>query len=108
MSLRDRVRAAGAWIVGPRGVMALGVSLLFFLMAVSFLNIPWNLPSQECRDATGSLCEIPVTHGSAESPSIADALFGPYVLLVILSGLVLAACMIGGVYLAKVEGGRLP
>jgi len=108
MSLSDRVRGFAAWLTGPQGLMALAVSLLFVLMSVSFVNIPWNLPSQECRDATGSLCEIPVTHGSAESPSIADALFGPYVLLVILSGLVLAACMIGGVYLAKVEGGRLP
>jgi len=105
MSLRDRVRAAGAWIVGPRGVMALGVSLLFFLMAVSFLNIPWNLPAAECG---GEPCEIPVypDPGTPPEGTIGGSLFGPYATLVFLSALVLAACMIGGVYLAKTEEGE--
>lgn len=101
MTADDRLRAAWAWLVGPRGVMAFAVALLFALMVASFVNIPWDLPAQKCGD---SLCEIPVTPGSAE-PSIGETLFGPYAILVLLSALVLAACMIGGVYLAKSEGG---
>ena len=102
MKLSDRIRVAGAWLVGPRGVMALAVSLLFVLMTVSFVNIPWNLPAAKCGD---TLCTIPVTPTST-GPSIGETLFGPYAVLVLLSALVLAACMIGGVYLAKTEERR--
>ena len=100
MSPSERVRALAAWIVGPRGVMAFAVSLLFVLMVVSFADIPWDSPPDRCG---GTLCEIPVTPPPS-GESIAEALFGDYPVLVILSALVLAACMIGGVYLAKTEG----
>ena len=102
MSPSERLGAVAAWIVGPRGVMAFAVSLLFILMVVSFVNIPWNLPATQCGD---TVCEIDVTGPTLEKTSIAETLFGGYALLVILSALVLAACMIGGVYLAKTEGG---
>ena len=102
MAARDVLRRAAAWAAGPRGVMAFAVSLLFVLMSVSFLNVPWGLPGPECG---GALCDIPVTGGTPAEPSIAEAMFGAYVILVVLIALVLAACMIGGVYLAKSEGG---
>lgn len=105
MSPSEAFQRFAAWLLGPRGLMALAVSFLFVLMSVSFVNIPWGLPAPECR---GDLCEIPVMGGSASGPGIADTLFGPYVILVVLSALMLAACMIGGVYLAKTEGGRAP
>ncbi len=100
MSLSDRLRSFSAWLLGPHGLMALAVGFLFVLMSVSFVNIPWNLPG-----CGGDLCEVPVSRDPA-GMSITDALFGPYVVLVVLSALVLASCMIGGVYLAKTEGGR--
>lgn len=101
MSRADRLRAAGAWIAGPRGLMALAVTLLFVLMAASFLNVPWGLPAERCG---GDLCDVPATP-TGTGGSIAGDLFGDYAVLVLLIALVLAACMIGGVYLAKSEGG---
>jgi len=103
MSLSDRVKGFTAWLLGPRGLMALAVGLLFVLMSVSFVDVPWNLPAPQCN---GDLCEIPVNEGPP-GETITGALFGPYVILVVLSALVLAACMVGGVYLAKADGGRL-
>jgi len=105
MTGRDRLGRLVRWAAGPRGTMAFAVSLLFVLMAVSFLNIPWGLPAAKCG---GGLCEVNVTDDTPESSSIAESLFGGYPLLVILIALVLAACMIGGVYLAKSEGGGHP
>lgn len=102
MSGRDRVGGLARWVTGPRGTMAFAVGLLFVLMAASFLNISWGLPAPKCG---GGLCEIPVTDGGPAQPSIAESLFGDYPLLVVMIGLVLAACMIGGVYLARSEEG---
>jgi NADH:ubiquinone oxidoreductase subunit 6 (subunit J) len=84
--------------------MAVGVVLLLAVMSASFLNVPWPSPPAQCG---GELCEIGVT-GGAPDESITGSLFGPYAILVIISALVLAACMIGGVYLAKMEGGAPP
>ncbi|MEK6851381.1 MAG: hypothetical protein AABY30_02460 [Candidatus Thermoplasmatota archaeon] len=105
MTGRDRMHRLARWAAGPHGTMAFAVSLLFVLMSVSFLNIPWGLPAAKCG---GGLCEVPVTEGTPAQPSIAETLFGGYPLLVVLIALVLAACMIGGVYLAKSEGGGPP
>lgn len=95
-----------AWVLGPRGLMAFACALLFTIMAASFVDIPWtrNIPPPECGD---TLCEISVVEGPVRQ-SIAKTLFGPYAVLVLLIALVLAACMIGGVYLAKAEGGLPP
>jgi len=105
MTGRDRLGRFARWAAGPRGTMAFAVSLLFVLLAVSFLNIPWGLPAAKCG---GGLCEVNVTDDTPEPSSIAESLFGGYPLLVVLIALVLAACMIGGVYLAKSEGGGPP
>lgn len=99
----SRADRFAAWVLGPRGLMAFAVTLLFLVMSLSFVNVPWtrDLPPPECG---GSLCEIGVGDGPV-AQSIAKTLFGPYAVLVLISALLLAACMIGGVYLAKAEGG---
>ena len=90
----------------------MAVALLMAVMSASFLNVPWLTPPAACG---GELCEIEVTEGPPppspplpEEQSLTKSLFGSYVILVVLSALVLAACMIGGVYLAKTEGGPRP
>lgn len=102
----SRADRLAAWVLGPRALMAFAVTLLFLIMALSFVNIPWTrqLPPPECG---GSLCEITVADGPV-GQSIAKTLFGPYAILVLVSALLLAACMIGGVYLAKAEEGGPP
>ncbi len=97
------------WVLG-RGLMALAVVLLMAVMTASFLNVPWPTPPAECG---GDLCEIVIAEGEEgrivpADQSLTKSLFGPYAILVLLSALVLAACMIGGVYLAKMEGGAPP
>ena len=89
-------RAERGSVAGPRWLMVAVVLLLLLVMAVSFVGIPWDraLPASECG---GAPCEVPVTGEG----SIGRALFGPFVIVVIVSALVLAAAMIGGVYLAK-------
>lgn len=102
MSPSSRGERLARWVLGPRGLMAFAVALLFLVMSASFVNIPWTrqIPPPECG---GSLCEISVTEGPVDQ-SIGKTLFGPYAILVIISALLLGACMIGGVYLAKMEG----
>ena len=102
MSFRERLLIGWRWLAGPRGLMLFAVSLLFVLMAASFVNIPWNLPAAKCG---GTTCEIPVTWGGGlgTTEGIAEVFFGRYVTLVLLIALVLGACMVGGVYLAKTE-----
>ncbi|MBI4415815.1 MAG: NADH-quinone oxidoreductase subunit J [Euryarchaeota archaeon] len=104
MSPSDRWTRFARWVSGPRGLMVFAVSLLFAVMTASFVNIPWPSPPPDCG---GALCEIQVVEGPTEQ-SISKTLFGPYAILVILIALVLAVCMIGGVYLAKAEGGGRP
>lgn len=94
-------------MLGP-GFMALAVALLLAVMSASFLNVPWPKPPEECG---GELCEIPIVDDPLTQdtePSVTAALFGPYAILVVVIALVLATCMIGGVYLAKMEGGAPP
>ena len=102
MSLNDRARGFTRWILGPRGIMAFAASLLFAVMTASFVGVPW--PTPPCK---GELCEISAVEGPQDQ-SITKTLFGPYAILVIISALLLAACMVGGVYLAKAEGGPPP
>jgi len=83
--------------------MVLAVTFLFVLMGWAFLDATWNLPA-----CGGSLCEIPMTNNSNPDGSLSGSLFGGYAILVLVSALVLASCMIGGVYLAKTEGGPRP
>jgi len=94
------------WVLG-RGLMLVAVLLLMAVMSASFLNVPWPTPPAECG---GELCEIETDRDSLvpEAQHLTKSLFGSYVILVVLSALVLAACMIGGVYLAKMEVGAPP
>ena len=95
------------WATSPRFVMLFAVGLLFALMAWAFLVAPWTLPASQCG---GGLCSIPITPTGAanETGSVTGSLFGGYVILVFVIALVLASCMIGGVFLAKMEGGPRP
>ena len=103
MSPSDRLAAFGRWLAGPRGLMVMAVILLFALMSWSFLVAPWSPPG-----CSGALCDVPITNPANESGSVTGSLFGPFAILVLVIGLVLASCMIGGVYLAKMEGGPKP
>ncbi len=74
------------------------VAALFLVMSVSLIGIPW--PTQQH--------EIPVYNNtSAGGNAIANSLFNSYSVGLILIGIILAAAMVGGVYLAKMEGGKL-
>lgn len=68
---------------------------LFLVMAISFLE-PVGWPQ--------SPTAIPVYDSNVTNPSgIANELFGGFVITVILIAILLAAGMIGGVYLAKMD-----
>ncbi len=74
------------------------VAALFLVMAVSFIGVPW--PTQQH--------EIPVYNNTtAGGNGIANSLFDSYAVGLILIGIILGAAMVGGVYLAKMEGGKL-
>ena len=103
MNPNERLRVYLRRLVGPRGLMIVAVSLLFVLMSWSFLVGPWDVPA-----CGGSLCDIPVASESNPNGSLTGSLFGGYAILVLVIALVLASCMIGGVYLAKTEGGPRP
>ena len=74
------------------------VAALFLVMAVSFIGVPW--PTQQH--------EIPVVNTTAPGGNaIANSLFSAYTMSLILIAIILGAAMVGGVYLAKMEGGKL-
>ncbi len=74
------------------------VAALFLVMSVSLIGVPW--PTQQH--------EIPVVNTTAPGGNaIANSLFDSYAIALILIGIILAAAMVGGVYLAKMEGGKL-
>ncbi len=74
------------------------VTALFLVMAVSLIGVPW--PTQQH--------EIPVVNTTAPGGNaIANSLFNSYSMALVLIGIILAAAMVGGVYLAKMEGGKL-
>jgi NADH:ubiquinone oxidoreductase subunit 6 (subunit J) len=87
--------------VNRRAILAIaGVGALFVVMGASFVGIPWPTQSHF----------VPVTgNGTANSTanSLSGSLFDRYPIAVILIALILAASMIGGVYLAKMEGGEI-
>lgn len=77
-------------------LVLLAVSGLFVIMTISFVGIPW--PSQPN--------EIPLYNDTSPNANgIGNSLFGSFPITVILIGLILGAAMIGGIYLAKMEGG---
>ena len=84
-----------------RAILAIaGVGALFVVMGASVVGIPWPTQSHF----------LPVTgNGTANSTanSLSGGLFDSYPIAVILIGLILGASMIGGVYLAKMEGGEI-
>jgi NADH:ubiquinone oxidoreductase subunit 6 (subunit J) len=74
------------------------VAALFLVMAASFIGVPWPTTQHE----------IPIVNTTSPSGNaIANRLFDSYATALILIGIILAAAMIGGVYLAKMEGGKL-
>ncbi len=86
-------------MINQRQALAVAaVAALFLVMAVSFVGVPW--PTQQH--------EIQVVNTTApDGNAIANSLFNSYSIALILIGLILAAAMVGGVYLAKMEGGKL-
>ncbi len=89
-------------MITPRqGLAAVAVTTLFLVMAVSFVGIPWPTEQHEIPVYNGT-----PTNGTAAN-GIANVLFDAYPVGVILIAIILAAAMIGGVYLAKMEGGKL-
>ncbi len=73
------------------------VAALFLVMAVSFIGVPW--PTEQHV--------IPVYNNTTTGNGIANNLFTSYSIGLILIGVILGAAMVGGVYLAKMEGGKL-
>ncbi len=74
------------------------VAALFLVMAVSFVGVPW--PTQQH--------EIPIVNTTSPTGNaIANSLFNSYTIALILIAIILGAAMVGGVYLAKMEGGKL-
>ena len=74
------------------------VAALFLVMAVSFVGVPWPTTQHE----------IPIVNTTApQGNAIANSLFQTYAIALILIGIILGAAMVGGVYLAKMEGGKL-
>jgi NADH:ubiquinone oxidoreductase subunit 6 (subunit J) len=74
------------------------VAALFLVMSASFIGVPWPTTQHE----------IPIVNTTSPSGNaIANRLFDSYAMALILIGIILGAAMIGGVYLAKMEGGKL-
>ena len=76
-------------------IMLVGVALLFVVVAESVLLVPWpselhDIPTQNTTNASGQ--------------GVANTLFGGYAFAILLIGLLLAAGLIGGIYVAKEEG----
>ena len=84
-----------------RSILAVfAVAALFIVMAASVVGIPWP----------GDSHFIPVAgNGTANSTAntLSGSLFDGYPIALILIGLILGASMIGGVYVAKMEGGKI-
>ncbi len=72
------------------------VAALFLVMAVSFVGVPW--PTEQ---------HVLPVYNNTTSNGIANSLFISYPFALILIALILGAAMVGGVYLAKMEGGKL-
>ena len=72
------------------------ITLAFFLVLLSlfFVGIPWS----------SELHEVPIY--SPTGSGVANELFTAYSITLILIALLLSSAMIGGVYLAKMEGKR--
>ena len=74
------------------------VAALFLVMAASVIGVPW--PTQQHV--------IPVVNTTSPSGNaIANSLFNSYTITLILIAIILAAAMVGGVYVAKMERGKL-
>jgi NADH:ubiquinone oxidoreductase subunit 6 (subunit J) len=72
--------------------VTLGVFLVF--LSLFFVGVPWS----------SELHEVPIY--SPTGPGVANDLFTTYAITLILIALLLSSAMIGGVYLAKMEGKR--
>jgi len=72
----------------------IGVSLLFLTIAVSVVDIPWKTGTEP----------VPIADpGNVTRDTVAGSLFTEYAVVLPLIALLLGACMIGGIYLAKEE-----
>jgi len=71
-----------------------GVSLLFLTIAVSVVDVPWKTGMEP----------VPVADpDTVDRETVAGSLFTEYAVALPLIALLLGACMIGGIYLAKEE-----
>jgi NADH:ubiquinone oxidoreductase subunit 6 (subunit J) len=86
-------------MIGQRQALAVAaVAALFLVMAISFIGVPWPTTQHQ----------IDVVNTSAPGGNaIANSLFNAYSIALILIAVILAAAMVGGVFLAKMEGGKL-
>jgi len=86
-------------VITQRQALAVAaVAALFLVMSVSFVGVPWPTTQHE----------IPLVNTTSPTGNaVANSLFESYSVALILIGIVLAAAMVGGVYLAKMEGGKL-
>ncbi len=74
------------------------VAALFLVMTVSLVGVPWPT-QQHAIDVVNTT--------SPNGNAIANSLFNSYTIALILIGIILGAAMVGGVYLAKMERGKL-
>ncbi|HEY4704200.1 MAG TPA: hypothetical protein VII27_00490 [Thermoplasmata archaeon] len=78
-------------------LIATSLGFFFVLLSLFFVGVPWS----------SEIHEVPVWNGTG-SQGVANSMFSTYTVTVILIALLLASAMIGGVYLAKMEGEERP
>lgn len=72
-----------------------GLFALLIVMSAAFVGLPWK----------NELHEVPV-YNETGTRGVANDLFNTWAVTLLLIATLLAAAMIGGVYLAKMEEGR--
>jgi NADH:ubiquinone oxidoreductase subunit 6 (subunit J) len=77
--------------------MLLAVLLLGGVMVVSFGASTWSTQQTEMPAKATAPCD-------AEPNTVSCQLFETYAIAVLIMGMILAACMVGAVYMAKMEG----
>jgi NADH:ubiquinone oxidoreductase subunit 6 (subunit J) len=84
-------------VTRERDVLAvIAISALFVVMAMSFVGIPWPTEPHE----------IPIVDrdpNATAQDGVANSLFLAFPVTIVLIAVLLAAAMIGGVYLAKMD-----
>ncbi len=84
--------------MNPRSLLvATSLGFFFVLLCLFFVGVPWS----------SEVHEVPVWNGTGDR-GVANSMFSTYTGTIILIALILASAMIGGVYLAKMEGEERP